>query len=70
VLLGETYQSDSMYKQRVGDTVHNGRSYGELGSDAGKKALQQMAKALKNKLPAGKYKAELLTGWLTEWGDS
>jgi hypothetical protein len=42
----------------------------KLGSDAAKKVLQQMAKALKNKLPADKYKAEWLTGWLTEWGDS
>jgi hypothetical protein len=25
-----------MYKQRVEDTVHNGSSYGELGSDAAK----------------------------------
>jgi hypothetical protein len=67
-LLGETYQSDSMYKQRVEDTVHNGTSYGGLGSDAAKKVLQQTAKALKDKLPAGKHKAEWLAGWLAEWG--
>jgi hypothetical protein len=69
-LLGETYQRKSMYKQRVEDTAHNGSSYGELGPDAAKKVLQQTAKALKDKLPAGKYMAEWLTGWLAEWGDS
>jgi hypothetical protein len=42
--------------------VHNGSSYsyGELGSDAAKKVLE-------NKLPAGMYKTAWLTGWLMEW---
>jgi hypothetical protein len=66
-LLGETYQSDSMYKQRVEDTAYNGSSYGGLGPDAAKEVLQQTAKALKGKLPAGKCRAEWLTGWLAEW---
>jgi hypothetical protein len=67
-LLGEVYQSDLMYKRRLEDTVHNGSSYGELGSDAANKKVRlQTAKALKNKLPAGKYKTEWLTGWLAEW---
>jgi hypothetical protein len=32
------------------------RNYGELGSDAAKKGLLQMAKALKKELPAGNYR--------------
>jgi hypothetical protein len=55
-----------MYKQRVEDTAHNGRSYGKLGSDAAKKLLLKTAKALENKLPAGMYKTAWLTGWLME----
>jgi hypothetical protein len=58
-----------MYKKRLEETAHNGRSYGKLGAAAAKKVLLQTAKALENKLPAGKYKTAWLTGWLMEWGE-
>jgi hypothetical protein len=34
-LLGEAYQSETMYKKRLEETAHNGSSYGELGAAAG-----------------------------------
>jgi hypothetical protein len=68
-LLGGTYQSDSMYKQGVEGTVHNGSSYGELGSDAAKKAKAtnpQLASTRRSGSRGGSRSGELVGSFYGE----